>query len=85
MKYPHLERQPKPRESQNSQIVLDRVIDDLLEKARLGELEYKTKLKTFNGRKALIDAYQEQLDQLMYFKQYLMELDEIANEENCIK
>jgi hypothetical protein len=39
----------------------------------MGKAKYGTELKTHNGRKALVDAYQEALDLCLYLKQALME------------
>ena len=53
--------------------VLPEVIADLQLRAEMGTLKYGTLLKTNNGRDALVDAYQEALDLVMYLKQALME------------
>jgi len=55
--------------------ILDGVLSDLTMRAIKGELKYGTALKTFNSRDALMDAYQEALDLVMYLKQALMERD----------
>ena len=54
-------------------IVLPAVINDLRQRAIGGWKKYGTPLKTDNGRDALVDAYQEALDLVMYLKQALME------------
>lgn len=46
---------------------------DLEDRIEMGAKRYGERLKTFNGRDALIDAYQEVLDLAVYLKQYLME------------
>ena len=53
--------------------VLPRVIADLEARVAKGAKEYGEPLTTNNGRKALVDAYEEQLDQVMYLAQHLME------------
>jgi len=68
---------PEPAPTGNGKIVLDEVLKDLKERAEAGMEKYGTYLRTNNGRKALVDAYQEQCDNLMYMKQYLMEMNEI--------
>lgn len=41
---------------------------DMLERDRIGRERYGTPLKTHNGRKHLVDAYQEMLDGLVYLR-----------------
>lgn len=63
--------QPKPDgEGEN---IVDLVIADLKTRAEIGEKKYGQKLKAFNGRNALIDAYQESLDLAQYLKQRIVE------------
>ncbi len=80
---PSIKRQILPTQSQNSQIVLDYVIDDLLERSKHGEIKYGSKLMTFNGRKSLVDVYEEVCDLIVYLKQYLMEQEELNREKDC--
>ena len=54
-------------------LVLDAVLADLKERADVGRQKYGTLLETNKGRDALMDAYQEALDLVMYLKQTLME------------
>lgn len=49
------------------------VIDDIVERRELGISRYGTALQPFNERDALLDAYQEALDLVMYLKQMLIE------------
>lgn len=49
------------------------VIEDLLERKAFGEAKYGTILQAFNGRDALMDAYQEVLDLVVYLKQHAEE------------
>ena len=54
--------------------VLDLVITDLNTRAATGYKKYGTYLMTHNGRSALMDAYQEALDLVMYLRQLITEL-----------
>lgn len=49
------------------------VIQDIESRAQLGERMYGERLRAFNGRNSLLDAYQEALDQCMYLRQTLEE------------
>jgi len=51
----------------------DGMIADMMERDKIGEARYGTRLQPFNGRDALIDAYQESLDLCVYLRQYLEE------------
>lgn len=64
-------RQPPP--VGDGQVILDLVVADLRARADAGELKYGTKLRAFNGRDALLDAYQEALDLVMYLRQAMVE------------
>jgi hypothetical protein len=55
----------------------NKVIADLEERRRFGLEKYGTVLQSFNGRDALVDAYQEALDLLVYLKQELEESDDM--------
>lgn len=46
---------------------------DLEARAQVGTVKYGTRLKTNNGRNAVLDAYQELLDLLNYTKQGILE------------
>jgi len=46
---------------------------DIEERAILGENRYGEKLKPFNGREVLVDAYQEALDLSVYLRQLIYE------------
>lgn len=64
---------PEPMPTGDGETVLLDVINDLTARSETGREKYGTRLKTHNGRNALIDAYQEALDLCMYLKQCLME------------
>jgi hypothetical protein len=49
------------------------VIQDILERSEMGKAKYGTTLRTFNGRDALVDLYQELLDAVKYCKQAILE------------
>lgn len=53
--------------------VLSLVVADLQERARVGLRKYGDALRTFNGRNALQDAYEEALDLAMYLRQKIEE------------
>lgn len=49
--------------------VWDLVIADMKERDSVGRSRYGTPLQPFNGRDALVDAYQEALDLVVYLRQ----------------
>ena len=53
--------------------VWDLVIADMVERDRVGRARYGTPLQAHNGRDALVDAYQEALDLVVYLRQALEE------------
>lgn len=66
------EYQPAP--TPNSQpAIWDLVVKDMEERNRDGIEKYGTPLQPFNGRDALIDAYQEVLDMSVYLRQKIQE------------
>lgn len=67
--------QPTP-EKNKSTPVWDLVIKDMQERDKLGRERYGTPLQAGNGRDALVDAYEEELDKTVYLKQFLMEREE---------
>ena len=74
--------EPEPIKTEFSQEVWPKEIyADMLDRARVGQKKYGTRLMTHNGRDALMDAYQEALDLVMYLKQALMEREEEPNDE----
>lgn len=56
--------------------VIDEVVMDIKARSCMGEKKYGTPLRTFNGRNAMMDLYQELLDSVMYAKQVLMEMED---------
>lgn len=57
--------------------VMQIVLGDMRDRDRIGRERYGTPLTTHNGRDHLVDAYQEQLDGLVYMR---AELEERASE-----
>lgn len=51
------------------------VIADMQERDKIGKQRYGTRLQPFNGRDALVDAYQEALDMVVYLRQAIYERD----------
>jgi hypothetical protein len=51
------------------------VIEDVYKRHKKGVETYNVPLQPFNGRDALIDAYQEALDLCMYLRQAIYERD----------
>lgn len=64
----------------NNVAVWEVVIKDMKERNALGTKRYNTPLQAFNGRNALIDAYQESLDLAVYLRQRILE-DEIGHSD----
>jgi hypothetical protein len=58
--------------------IQDLVIADIDARKRVGLERYGTLLQPFNGRDALMDAYQEVLDLAVYLRQVLEERDRRA-------
>lgn len=72
----------QPAPTGDGQPVWDLVIDDMRERDNLGRQRYNTPLRSWNGRDALVDAYQEVLDLAVYMRQELEErksIQEICN------
>ena len=63
--------QPLPHEGRGDIVSL--VIADMEARAAKGVQTYGTRLQAFNGRDALVDAYQEALDLAIYLRQFLHE------------
>lgn len=53
--------------------VWDLVIADMKERDNTGAAKYGTRLQPHNGRNALVDAYQEALDLVVYLRQRIEE------------
>jgi hypothetical protein len=55
--------------------IWDLVVTDMRERDYLGQLRYGKRLRPFNGRDTLLDAYQEALDLAVYLRQAIYERD----------
>lgn len=53
--------------------VWDLVIADMKNRDEMGSRKYNTRLQPFNGRDALVDAYEEALDLAVYLRQLIYE------------
>lgn len=53
--------------------IWDLVIKDIHDRDKFGTKKYGTRLQPYNGRNALIDAYQEALDLVVYLRQLIEE------------
>ena len=66
---------PQPMPTSSSGDITELVIADLKARRELGIAKYGTTLQAFNGRDALVDAYQEALDLVQYLRQAISERD----------
>lgn len=64
--------QPAPT-TNHSAAIWDLVIADMHERDHVGRQRYGTPLQANNGRDALVDAYQEALDLVVYLRQAIEE------------
>lgn len=60
---------------QDTQPVWELVVKDMIARDHEGRKKYGTPLQHFNGRNAAMDAYQESLDQTVYLRQLVDELN----------
>jgi hypothetical protein len=65
----------EPDPTGNGRPIVPLVLTDLSSRADAGRLKYDTLLRAGNGRDALIDAYQEACDLVMYLRQAIYERD----------
>lgn len=66
---------PQPMPTGNGVPVIDYVVSDIVARSVVGTRKYGTPLRANNGRDALMDAYQEALDLVMYLRQAILERD----------
>jgi cytochrome c1 len=65
---------PQPAPTPNAgRPIWDMVVDDMRERDHIGRAQYLTPLQAGNGRDALMDAYQEALDLVVYLRQAIEE------------
>jgi hypothetical protein len=57
------------------------VLIDMEERREMGIEKYGTPLQTQNGRRNLVDAYQEALDLCVYLKAEILEREELTKGE----
>lgn len=74
---PAVSNEPKPTES-GTKAVWETVIADMQERDASGLRKYGTRLRPFNGRDSMVDAYQEGLDLVVYMRAKLIELASVA-------
>lgn len=67
----HTRPQADPQEGTVS--ITDAVVQDLQDRRQMGMAKYGTELKAGNGRRPMVDLYQELLDAALYAKQVLIE------------
>lgn len=67
---------PQPAPKHEGEVVLPYVLADLQARAEFGKRKYGDYLMTGDGRDGLWDAYQEQLDDLMYTRKLILEREE---------
>ena len=65
--------EPAPRKVTDKPAVWDLVMADMAERDMDGLRKYGTRLQPGNGRKPLVDAYQEALDLAVYLRQEIFE------------
>ena len=81
---PAAQHQPVPQ-SNAEPCIQDQVIADIEARKQVGFQRYGTLLQPFNGRDALMDAYQEALDLAQYIKQAIVERDREAARRNVTR
>ena len=71
--------EPAPIPNGNRPIV-ELVVEDFMARSDMGLAKYGTRLQPFNGRDALMDAYQEAIDLVMYLRQAIEERARLQRE-----
>lgn len=73
-----MEQFDQPAPIPNDEVIVQReVISDLEDRLAHGIREYGTGLQPFNGRNSPLDAYEEELDKLVYMKTWVIERERI--------
>lgn len=65
---------PEPAPKPGATDIAPLVIADIEARVTAGKAKYGTVLQSFNGRDALMDAYQEAIDLVMYLRQAIEEI-----------
>jgi len=68
-----VEHEPEPIKNDEI-IVWNLVLQDMKDRDFIGVKKYGMHLQPFNGRRPLVDAYQEALDLVVYLRQTIYEL-----------
>lgn len=63
----------EPAPTGNGADITELVVQDLAERKAAGTKKYGQPLRAFNGRRALVDAYQEAIDMTLYLRQQITE------------
>ena len=66
---------PQPAPHRGKRPIWELVIADMAERNKFGIDKYGEPLMSFNGRNALVDAYQEVLDLAVYLRQQIEEMN----------
>lgn len=64
---------PQPKPTGAGVDITAAVVADLQERSRVGRKKYGDVLRSYNGRDAMLDAYQEVLDLCCYLRQVIEE------------
>ena len=75
--------QPEP--NGRGEAIHDQLIRDIQSRKALGTQKYGQPLKAFNGRKAIVDAYQESLDLSVYLRQMITEMQSLKTVEDIVR
>ena len=67
----------QPPKKNDSTPIVDLVIEDMLERKRIGIEQYGIPLQAYNQRNSAQDAYEEVLDMAAYMKQLLIERNDM--------
>jgi deoxycytidine triphosphate deaminase len=73
-----MSKQPLPI-ANDSEHISDLVIEDIKKRKEQGIASYGVALQAFNKRNSVQDAYEEVIDLAQYFKQLLIEREEMIN------
>lgn len=66
---------PQPDPKKGKVDIWPLVLEDIKDKVETGIIKYGTVLQSDNGRDALLDAYQEAIDLVLYLRQAIAERD----------
>lgn len=75
--------QPPPKPNSSTPI-WELVVADMVARDHVGRARYGTPLQAFNGRDALVDAYQEALDLCVYLRQAIEERQGLPLESGTV-